>query len=97
MKDVYLRAKTEANYNAGYFVGMLSTYGGLGTAKKLLASTEVSAGFGALYERGRLDLTVEALVIQPQFASLFTDEEIEIAGRRLEQLGYRSGGGTRRN
>jgi hypothetical protein len=52
---------------------------------------------GALYERGRLDLTVEALVVQPQFASLFTDEEIEIAGRRLDQLGYRSGGGTRRN
>jgi len=46
--------------------------GSLGTARRLLASNEVSAGFATLYERGRLDLTVEALVIQPKFASLFT-------------------------
>ena len=64
MKDVYVRAKSEANYTATYFLGMLSDYGGLGTAQRLLASTEVSTGFAALYERGRLDLTVEALVIQ---------------------------------
>ena len=89
MKDVYVRAKAEANYTATYFVGMLSNYGGLGTAQRLLASTEVSTGFAILYERGRLDLTVEALVIQSKFASLFTDEEIDIARRRLDQLGYR--------
>jgi hypothetical protein len=88
MKNVYLLAKSEANYTATYFVGMLSNYGGLGTAQRLLASTEVSTGFAALYERGRLDLTVEALVVQPKFASLFTDEEIEIARQRLDQLGY---------
>jgi hypothetical protein len=88
MKDVYIRAKAEANYTATYFVGMLSNYGGLGTAQRLLASSEVSSGFGALYERGRLDLTVEALVVQPKFAALFTDDEIEIARQRLDQLGY---------
>ena len=76
MKDVYVRAKSEANYTASYLIGMLSSYGGLGTAQRLLASTEVSSGFAALYERDRLDLTVEALVIQSKFASLFTDEEL---------------------
>jgi hypothetical protein len=89
MKDIYVRAKSEANYTATYFLGMLSDYGGLGTARRLLASTEVSSGFAALYERGRLDLTVEALVIQPKFTSLFTDEELDIARQRLDQLGYR--------
>jgi hypothetical protein len=89
MKDVYIRAKAEANYTATYFVGMLSNYGGLGTAQRLLASSEVSSGFAALYERGRLDLTVEALVVKPEFAGLFTDDEIEIARQRLDQLGYR--------
>jgi hypothetical protein len=68
---------------------MLSDYGGLGTAKRLLATTDISTGFTALYERGRLDLTVEALVVQPQFANLFTAQEIEIARQRLDQLGYR--------
>ena len=89
MKDVYVRAKSEANYTASYLIGMLSSYGGLGTAQRLLASTEVSSGFAALYERDRLDLTVEALVIQSKFASLFTDEELDIARQRLDQLGYR--------
>jgi hypothetical protein len=64
-------------------------YGGLGTAQRLLASTEVSSGFAAPYERDRLDLTVEALVIQSKFASLFTEEELDIARQRLDQLGYR--------
>ena len=89
MKDVYVRAKSEANYTATYFVGMLSDYGGLGTAQRLLATTQASTGFTALYERGRLDLTVEALVVKPEFAGLFTDEEINIARQRLDQLGYR--------
>ena len=89
MKDIYVRAKSEANYTATYFLGMLSDYGGLGTAQRLLASTQASTGFTALYERGRLDLTVEALVVKPEFAGLFTDEEIDIARQRLDQLGYR--------
>jgi hypothetical protein len=89
MKDVYVRAKSEVNYTATYFLGMLSDYGGLGTAQRLLASTQASTGFTALYESGRLDLTVEALVVKPEFASLFTDEEIDIARQRLDQLGYR--------
>jgi hypothetical protein len=62
---------------------MLSTVGGLGTAKRLLATTEASTGFTALYERGRLDLTVEALVVKSRFESLFTDQEIETARQRL--------------
>ncbi|MDQ2873590.1 MAG: hypothetical protein M3Y33_01675 [Actinomycetota bacterium] len=88
MKDVYARAKQEANYTAGYFLTMLSNYGGLGTAHRLLASPEVSTGFTALYERGRLDLTVEALVVKPEFAGLFTEDEVEAARERLRQLGY---------
>ena len=69
---------------------MLSDLGGLGTANRLLASSEVSSGFTALYERGRLDLTVEALVVKSEFASLFTDDEIEIAHQRLDELGYQA-------
>jgi len=68
---------------------MLSDYGGLGTAHRLLTSSDVASGFTALYERGRLALTVEALVLKPEFAGLFTDEEIETARQRLAQLGYR--------
>jgi hypothetical protein len=68
---------------------MLGDYGGIGTAHRLIAASEVGSGFAALYERDRLDLTVEALVVKPEFASLFTEDEIGIAQQRLNQLGYR--------
>jgi hypothetical protein len=88
MRMIYNRAKTEANYHATYFLSMLAEHGSLATARKLLSAPAVSDGFAALWERGRLDLTVEALVVQPQFAELFTPTEIEVARHRLEQFGY---------
>jgi hypothetical protein len=36
-----------------------------------------------------LDLTVEALVLRPEFAPLFTEGELTRARERLEQFGYR--------
>lgn len=88
MKALYDRARSEAGYNATYFLSMLSQYGPQETARKLLASPAISDGFAALWERGRLDLTVEAIVVDPKFSQLFTDDEIGIARRRLEQFNY---------
>jgi len=89
MRSVYDRAKDEVGYNATYFLSMLAELGGLATAKKLINAPEISDGFAKLWERGRLDLTVEAVVIQPRFAELFTDEDIAAACRRLEQFDHR--------
>lgn len=88
MREIYHRAKKEANYSATYFLSMLAELGALATARKLVHAPAVSDGFAALWERGRLDLTVEALMIQPRFTELFTDAEVEIARRRLKQFGH---------
>lgn len=40
MRRIYERAKTEAGYNATYYLSMLAEHGGLGTAKRLLAATK---------------------------------------------------------
>ena len=90
MRALYHRAKDEAGYTATYFLSMLAQHGGLETAHRLLAATKVSDGFTALWERQRLDLTVEALVLKPQFQALFSDEEVQTARRRLEQFGYQT-------
>ena len=88
MRDVYERSKREAGYPATYFLRMLSELGSLETANRLLHSPRPSEGFTALWERGRLDLTVENVVLRPEFASLFTDEDRNIARRRLADYGY---------
>lgn len=88
MLDAYRQAASEAGYNASYYRSMLAQLGPIETARKLLSSPAVSDGFAALWERGRMDLTVEAIVVDPQFAKLFSQDEIGIAHRRLEQFGY---------
>ncbi len=88
MKAVYDRGRAEAGYNASYFLSMLSQYGPQETAHKLLASPAISDGFAELWELGRLDLTVDALVAEPKFSELFSENEISVAQRRLEQFGY---------
>ena len=90
MVDLYVRAKREANYNATYFLQMISDdqLGGYRTAKQLIHTTTPSLGYEALYDRGRLDLTVEAVILRPEWADLFTDEERAIARRRLTDYGF---------
>ena len=88
MVQIYLRAKAECGYNATRFLQMLTEHGGLGTAKRLLASDEIQYGFTELWERGRLDLTVEAHVLKPKFQDLFSDEERQRARSRLKAHGY---------
>jgi hypothetical protein len=88
MRDIYVRAKTEAGYNATYFLQMLAEAGPLETARKLVMIAHPSQGFTALWERRRLDLTVEAHALAPHFTPLFTDIEREAARSRLAAYGY---------
>jgi hypothetical protein len=88
MVEVYERARDEAGYLATRYIQMVSEHGGLEAARRLLRAPTVSDGFTALWERGRLDLAVEALVPKAQFSHLFTPEEVRIARERLERYGF---------
>ncbi len=89
MLDIYARAKGEANYTANVFLRMVKKDGGWLTAKSLINAPKQSDGFTALYLAGRLDLTVEALVVEnPEWHALFTSDELAKAKRRLSLNGY---------
>ena len=75
-------------YTPRRFIDMVNDSGGLGAAKRLLNAPDVSDGFRRLWEAKRLDFTVEAVVLQDKWASLFTAEELSIVRQRLEDLGY---------
>ena len=57
-------------------------------AKRTLSGTRLSDGFNLLAQKGRLDLSLEALVVNKQFTALFTDEEANEALMRLLEAGY---------
>src|SRR5487761_964428 len=89
MFQIYMRAKAEAGYNATIFLRMISERGGLATAKYLISAATPSDGYTHLYERGRLDLTVEAMVISnTKWHELFTSEELAAANNRLRKYGF---------
>jgi uncharacterized protein YqgQ len=75
-------------YFPTYFLQMLNQYGGVVTAKRLLAKCEIQYGLMRLYELGLLDSSMEAYVIKERYQPLFTEEERQEAHRRLEELGY---------
>ncbi len=88
MLGVYESAKRECRYNATRFLQMLTDLGGVETARRLVLSDGPSDGFTALWECGRLDLTVESVVLKEEFAELFSDDVREAAGARLRAYGY---------
>jgi hypothetical protein len=90
MFEVYRRAKDEAGYTATIFLQMLTDNKGIRTAKTLINATKESNGYTALYMRGRLDLTVEALVIDDErWHQLFTADELKRARKRLIAYKYK--------
>ena len=88
--NIYYRARSEAGYNATRYLQMLQEHRGLETARILLNAPHVSDGYTALWERGRLDLSVEALILQRKWHPLFSDQERGIARKRLEAYEYKS-------
>ena len=54
-----------------------------------LTGNRISDGFNILASKGRLDLSLEALVVDKRFTSLFNDEEANNALMRLLDAGYR--------
>ena len=89
MRNIYRQAKYEAKYNAKRYLQMLNENGGLETAHILINTSTVSDGYAALWERGRLDLTVEALILDnPEYHELFKQDELRIAKKRLIDYQY---------
>lgn len=88
MVAIYDEAKRSLSYNATRFIQMVSEHGGVAAARQLLRATNVSDGFTVLWEKGRLDLSVEAHVLLPEFESLFTEDERVIARSRLREYGW---------
>ncbi len=82
----YERAGHEAKYWASYFLRELKKYGGLATAKRILNKPDkngITKGFIALEKANLIELSVENVVLSPEFRDVFTPEELSIAERRL--------------
>jgi hypothetical protein len=89
MLELYETWRREVRYTANRFRQMIGRRGGVETARRLLGKPDVSSGFLKLKEAGRLELTMEYLILQRDFTSLFSFEERGIARGRLIDHGMR--------
>ena len=65
---------------------MIGNYGGVEAARRIVQCMTVT--FEKLWEAQRLDLSVEAVVLQPQWAELFDPNDLVIAKQRLTDAGF---------
>jgi len=68
-----IRSSIALGYNPNRFTSMLDGYGGVGVAKRLVASGELQDGIKKLVAMGRPELSMESIMLEPQFATLFTE------------------------
>lgn len=88
MMNIYTTAKRECGYQATRFLQLVGEKGGVNAAKQLIHKQSGTEGFAALWEHRRLDLSVEAHVLKPEYKTLFTEEECKICKERLSDFGF---------
>ena len=91
MEEKFIAAWTAARQKAdalGVRMRPVANADALKTAHRALSGSRLSDGFNALQGKGRLDLSLEALVVDKRFTTLFTDEEANEALMRLLEVGY---------
>lgn len=78
--------KLKPPYKATRFILMVKERGGKDAADQLLATGDPSSGFTALYELGKenMKLCLEYLVLQHPWRTLFTEDQLAVARKRLD-------------
>ena len=89
MEEKFLAALAQARKDAETLGVRIRPINDMSGAHRALSGHRESDGFFPLADKGRLDLTLEALAVKKQFTALFSDEEANNALTRLLAAGYR--------
>lgn len=75
-------------YKPTIFLEMISNYGAIESAKKLINSQKPSEGYTKLWRIGELQHSVENRIQDKKWESLFSDEDRKKARKRLQEYGF---------
>ena len=88
--DAHVRSSIGHCYDIGYtptrFEQMINASHPVEVGKQLVISGDFQHGICELAKLGRLELTIESLMLQTQFSGLFTQEELSAAAWRLNNV-----------
>lgn len=66
----------------------IEKFGAVRTIQEILRKGRTSDCFDKLVKANRIDLTMEAVIVKPKYAELFTDEEVNSCYELLCEYGY---------
>ena len=89
MEEKFLHALDESRKKAEALGVRIRPFADMQQAHRCLSGSRESDGFNLLAQKGRLDLSLEALAVKKQFTALFTDDEANNALMRLLDAGYK--------
>lgn len=88
MLGIYQRSLRDTGVNHALFHQMIMDRGAHATALHLVHAPKPSDGYTDLFLKKRLDLTVEALVLETKWQPIFTDETRRLARKRLAEYHF---------
>ena len=88
MEEKFLAALATAREAAGKLGVRIRLVDTMEQAHRCLSGHRESDGFYLLAQKGRLELSLEAMAVKKQFHGLFTDEQVNNALDRLLTAGY---------
>ena len=88
MEEKFLAAVAAAREQAAKLGVRIRPIESMEQARRVLGGHRESDGFNLLAQKGKLELSLEALAVKKQYNSLFTDEEVNNALDRLLFAGY---------
>jgi len=88
--NIAIREMITIGYKPQAFLTMIINDGTVNAVKKLVNSKKIPDGFTKLWKLNRLDLSMEKIIQENEWKNLFTDEERNIARRRLDEYGFKN-------
>jgi len=82
--QLWHRCERDLHFTPTWLRKMLPRVGGVETARRYVCTTATESELGQLWRAGSVNESVEALMLHPRFARLFTGTERREAQRRLD-------------
>ncbi|MBE6022307.1 MAG: hypothetical protein E7231_03615 [Cellulosilyticum sp.] len=86
--DLYKQVIKSVKYKPTRLMDFINKYGGYEAAVKYISTESNVQDFAILWEKERLDLSVEALITKEQYRPLFSEDILSFCDRKLKEYSY---------
>ena len=85
MMDVIGICQRELHWKPILAVQMINKHGAAEAARIMVLTPNGTDGYTKCWLEGRLELSFEHIILEPEFSPLFTEDVLQVARDRLEQ------------